>query len=87
MISQLSAKYQFGAIHTVDATDGKVTNRAFCPPNPRKPKVYTFPTELQPDEAREGGGRVYYPQWHMHISTEQIGIHGTYCQNMTLPKT
>ena len=29
MISQLSAlKYKFGAIHTADTTDGKVTNRA-----------------------------------------------------------
>ena len=27
MISQLSAKYQFGAMHTADTTDGKVTNR------------------------------------------------------------
>ena len=26
MISQLSAKYQFGAMHTADTTDGKVTN-------------------------------------------------------------
>ena len=28
MISQLSAKYQFCAIHTADTTDGKVTTRA-----------------------------------------------------------
>ena len=27
MISQLSAKYQFGAIQTADTTDSKVTNR------------------------------------------------------------
>ena len=27
MISQLSAKYQFCAIHTADTTDGKVTTR------------------------------------------------------------
>ena len=43
MISQLSAKYQFGAIHTADITDGKITNRAFCLPNPRKSIVYTRP--------------------------------------------
>ena len=28
MIIQLSAKYHFGAMHTTDTTDGKVTNRA-----------------------------------------------------------
>ena len=28
MISQLYAKYQFGAIETADTTDGKVTNMA-----------------------------------------------------------
>ena len=28
MISQLSVKYQFGAIHTPDTTDHKVTNMA-----------------------------------------------------------
>ena len=28
MIRQLSAKYQFGAIHTADTKGGKVTNRA-----------------------------------------------------------
>ena len=28
MISQLSATYHFGAKHTADTTDGKVTNRA-----------------------------------------------------------
>ena len=28
MISQLSAKYQFGAMHTADTTGGKVTNLA-----------------------------------------------------------
>ena len=27
MISELSAKYQVGATHTADITDGKVTNR------------------------------------------------------------
>ena len=30
MISELSAKYQIGAIHTADITAGKVTNRALC---------------------------------------------------------
>ena len=30
MISQLSAKYQFGVIHTAGITEGKVTNRALC---------------------------------------------------------
>ena len=28
MISQLSAKYYFGVMHTADTTDGEVTNRA-----------------------------------------------------------
>ena len=28
MISRLSAKYYFGAMHTTDTTDSKLTNRA-----------------------------------------------------------
>ena len=42
MISQLFAKYKFGAMHTADTTDSKVTNRALCPPNPRKVIVYSL---------------------------------------------
>ena len=34
MISELFAKYQFGAIHTADIIDVKVTNRPFVLPNP-----------------------------------------------------
>ena len=30
IINELLAKYQFGAIHTADITDDKVTNRALC---------------------------------------------------------
>ena len=30
MISELSARYLIGAMHTADSTDVKVTNRAFC---------------------------------------------------------
>ena len=33
MISEVFAKYQFGAIHTVDITNGRVTNRASVLPN------------------------------------------------------
>ena len=38
MISQLSAKYQFGAIHTAHTTDGKVTNLALL--STESEKVY-----------------------------------------------
>ena len=38
MISQLFAKYQFGAIHAADTTDGKVTNRALL--STESEKVY-----------------------------------------------
>ena len=30
MISELFGKYQFGALHTADISDGKVMNRAVC---------------------------------------------------------
>ena len=36
-------QHKFGAIHTSDTTTGKVTNRAFYPPNPRKSIVDTCP--------------------------------------------
>ena len=35
MISELFAKYRFGAMHTTDIADGKVTNLACIPPNLR----------------------------------------------------
>ena len=43
MISKLSAKYQFCAIHTADTIDGKVHRIRESPSNPRKSIVYTRP--------------------------------------------
>ena len=46
MITELIVKYQFGALHTADITDGKSTNRASIPPNPRYSAVYTCPVAM-----------------------------------------
>ena len=37
------ARYQFGAIHIADSTDGKVTNQASVRPNLRYSAIYTCP--------------------------------------------
>ena len=48
MISELFAMYPFGAIHTVDITDSKVTNQPpGVPLNLRYSAVYTCPVPLQ----------------------------------------
>ena len=39
MISQLSAKYQFGMIHKADTTDGKVTNGAILTHDHARPRA------------------------------------------------
>ena len=47
MISELFAMYQFGAIHTVDITDSKVTNQPpGVPLNLRYSDVYTCPYSI-----------------------------------------
>ena len=43
MISHLSARRDTHA----DTTDGKVTNRALCLPNPRKSIVYLYSTRKE----------------------------------------
>ena len=47
MISQLSAKYQFGAMHTADTTDGKVSNRALLSTESDKVHCLVLPHQSQ----------------------------------------
>ena len=71
MISQLSAKYQTGTIHTVDTTDGKVTNRAFCPSNPRKSIVIHLPLGPALEWVGERAGR---PDRMGVVDSEGVGV-------------